>query len=154
RIGPKVKDLLMARSRLESIITELKLYPSVVERRGLLDAVEEMRTHIGFRSRDSDAFLISFESENRDLAQQGAARLADSMIQDFVSENVKRASTTRDFLVQEEREAEHELDQKGRELAAFVARYPQFAWDPTKTQGPMGMEVPRAPSAVPVTNDP
>src|SRR5262245_49719291 len=60
RIAPRLKDLLVARSRLEAIISELKLYPSIVEKRGLLDAVEEMRLHVGFRSRDSDTFLISF----------------------------------------------------------------------------------------------
>jgi Mrp family chromosome partitioning ATPase len=157
RIAPKLKDLLTARSRLEGIISELKLYPSIVERRGVLDAVEEMRLHIGFRGRDSDTFLISFQSEDPAIAQKVTARLADSMIEDFVADSLDRAVTTRDFLAKEEQEAEQDLDQKGRELAAFVARYPQFAWDPTKTQGPLGVEIPKgtiAPSGVPPTSDP
>lgn len=132
RLGPKVKDLLLARSRLEKVIQDLGLYDDVVERFGMLDAVEEMRTQIGFRARDSDMFVISFQSQDRDLAQRVTAYLAESMIDEFVRDNVNRARIARDFLADEEKRAEQELEDKGRALAAFLANHPQFAWDPTR----------------------
>lgn len=132
RLGPKIKDLLLARSRLEKIIAELGLYPDVVERLGMLDAVAEMRTQIGFRARDSDMFVISFQSQDRDLAQSVTARLAESMIDEFVRDTVNRTRVARDFLADEEKRAEQELEEKGRALAEFLSDHPQFAWDPSR----------------------
>lgn len=132
RLGPKIKDLLLARSRLERIILEFNLYSDVVERFGMLDAVEEMRAQIGFRTRDSDMFVVSFQSEDRDLAQQITARLAESMIEEFVRDHVSRTQAARNFLADEEKRAELELEEKGRALAEFLSDNPQFAWDPTR----------------------
>lgn len=136
RIGPKLKDLLLARSRLEGIVARFGLYPQIVERRGTVDAVEEMRKHVGFRSRDSDTFVISFQSQDRELAQKVTAALAQSMIDEFVRDNVDTARAARDFLVDEEKRAERDLDAKGEALAEFLANHPQYAWDPTKGAPP------------------
>lgn len=153
RLGPKIRDLLLARSRLEAIITELGLYADDVERFGMVEAVEEMRTQIGFRARDSDMFVISFQSVDRDLAQRVAARLAESMIDEFVRDNVNRTRVARDFLADEERRAEQELEEKGRALAEFLNENPQFAWDPSRMypgvpgqMSPMGVVPPPLPT--------
>src|SRR5262249_47090199 len=90
----------------------------------------------GFRSRDSDTFLISFQSEDRDLAQRVASALAQSMIDEFVRDNLERTRAARDFLAEEEKRAETELDEKGRALAEFLATHPQYAWDETKGGAP------------------
>lgn len=133
RLGPKIKDLLFARSRLEKIILELGLYQEEIESFGMLEAVEEMRTQIGFRTRDSDMFVISFQSTDRELSQRVTARLAESMIEEFVRDNVGRTQAARDFLAEEERRAEADLDEKGRALAEFLAQNPEFAWDPSRS---------------------
>jgi len=147
RLGPKIKDLLFARSRLERIIVELGLYQNEIEKFGMLEAVQEMRTQIGFRTRDSDMFVISFQSTDRDLAQIVTARLAESMIDEFVRDNVGRTQAARDFLAEEEKRAEEDLDEKGRALSEFLARHPEFAWDPTRTLPGMPVQpLPIAPA--------
>lgn len=132
RLGPKIKDLLLARSRLERIILELGLYEEEIERFGMVEAVEEMRLQIGFRARDSDMFVISFQSTDRELSQNVTARLTESMIEEFVRDNVSRMTVARDFLAEEEKRAERELEEKARAFAEFLADNPQFAWDPTR----------------------
>lgn len=153
RLGPKIKDMLLARSRLEKIIVELGLYQEEVEKFGMLEAVQEMRTQIGFRTRDSDMFVISFQSTDRDLAQLVTARLAESMIEEFVRDNVDRTQAARDFLAEEEKRAEEDLEEKNRALSEFLARHPEFAWDTQRAfpgmPAPMVPVMPTAPSAPP-----
>jgi hypothetical protein len=63
QIGAKLKDLLTTRSRLEALIEQYNLYPKIVATKGVVDAVDEMRLHIGFRARDSQTYVISFETD-------------------------------------------------------------------------------------------
>ncbi len=155
RLGPKLKDRLLARSRLEKIVTELALFSALIERRGMIDAVEEMRTHIGFRSRDSDTFVITYQAGDRALAQQVAQRLADSMVEEFVRENTARTNAARDFLLEEERHAEEDLNQKETELASFLTLNPQFSWDPARGPAPLSAQAAKAPAGagIPATAD-
>lgn len=162
RLGPKIKDLLFARSRLEKVILELGLYQEEIENFGILEAVEEMRTQIGFRTRDSDMFVISFQSTDPELSQRVTARLAESMIEEFVRDNVGRTQAARDFLAEEERRAEADLDEKGRALSEFLAQHPEFAWDPSRSfPGMPGLlpfmpapTMPAAPPPVRLSSDP
>lgn len=132
RLAPKMKDMLLARSRLEGVIRELGLYRREVETRGMVDAVAEMRMHIGFRGRDGDTFLVSYQAESPELAQKVTARLAQSMIDDFVKDHVGRSLASRDFLEGEEKRAEQEVEDRARELAEFSSLHPQFAFDPVR----------------------
>ena len=56
RLGPKLKDLVYARPRLEQVIREYDLFPEKV-RKSMLEAVEEMQTVVSFRARSSDSFV-------------------------------------------------------------------------------------------------
>src|SRR4051794_1122317 len=50
--GARVHDMLTSRQRLETVIKEMKLYSTIVDRRSMADAVEEMRKHINVPSRE------------------------------------------------------------------------------------------------------
>jgi Mrp family chromosome partitioning ATPase len=127
RLGPKLKDLVYARPRLEQVIREYGLFPDKV-RKSMLEAVEEMATVVGFRARGSDSFVISFTYEDPDLTQQVTARLTDLMIQEYNRQNLDTATLTRDFLQRELDATTTKVDDASRALATFLAQNPQFQW--------------------------
>ncbi len=129
KLAPKLKDTLLTRSRLEPIIKEFNLYPHTVESKGLVDAVEEMRLHVGFRGRDSETFVISFEDEDQDRVKAITQRLADSTIEDYRKGNLSSTKTQEEFLALEEKRANDEVERANHALATFLAAHPEFAAD-------------------------
>ncbi len=127
RLGPKLKDLVYARPRLEEVIREYELFPEKV-RKSMLEAVEEMQTVVSFRARGSDSFVISFTYEDPDIAQKVTARLTDLMIQEYNRQNIDTATLTRDFLQRELDATTTKVDDASRALSTFLAQNPQFQW--------------------------
>jgi Mrp family chromosome partitioning ATPase/uncharacterized protein involved in exopolysaccharide biosynthesis len=127
RLGPKLKDLVYARPKLEEVIQELGLFPEK-RRKSMLDAIEEMTTAVGFRARASDSYVISFTYEDPAIARDVTARLATLMIEEYNRQNLDSATLTRDFLRRKLAEAEGEVDEASRALATFLAHNPQFQW--------------------------
>jgi len=127
RLGPKLKDMLYARPKLSSVIEEFGLYPEKTSR-SMVEAVAEMQTNIGFRSRDSDTYVISFSHHDPVVAQRVTTRLADLIIEEYQRENLTSATMTRDFLRRELADATTKVEEASRALAMFLARNPQFQW--------------------------
>jgi capsular polysaccharide biosynthesis protein len=127
RVGARLKEMLMSRATLEPLITELKLYPSTMEARGLVDAVDEMRKHVAFRAREGDTFEISFESNSRELAQEVTKRLAEVIVQEASSRRSEQAKTLKEFLDAESDRNQVDLKIKEGALAKFLALHPDFA---------------------------
>src|SRR5262249_46302227 len=46
QIAARVLDMMTARHRLERLVKSMKLYPSIVEQRNIVEAIDEMRKHI------------------------------------------------------------------------------------------------------------
>lgn len=127
RLGPRLKDLLYARPKLEQVIRDHHLFPEKTSR-SMLDAVEEMQSAVGFRARASDSYVISFTYEDPVVARDVAARLAALMIEEYNRRNLDTATLTRDFLRHKQREAEAGVEASSRALAQFLAEHPQFQW--------------------------
>lgn len=127
RLGPKLRDLVYARPRLELVIREFDLFPEKT-RKSMVEAVEEMQTFISFRSRNSDSFVISFTYEDADVAQKVTAHLTNLMIQEYNRQNIATATLTRDFLQRELDATNTKVDDASRALSTFLAQYPQFQW--------------------------
>jgi uncharacterized protein involved in exopolysaccharide biosynthesis len=162
RLAPKLRDTLLTRSRLEPIIKEYKLYPQTVENRSMVDAVDEMTKHIGFKGRDSETFVISFEDEDPDRARAITQRLAETTMDDFRRANMNTSQQQADFLSSELARSEKDLEEANRALASFLASHPEFASDainspfsPRNQAGslPPTAAMPSAPS-VPSSTDP
>ncbi|AKT39870.1 exopolysaccharide transport family protein [Chondromyces crocatus] len=163
RLGPKLKDMIYARPKLSSVIEEFGLYPEKTAR-SMVEAVGEMQTNLGFRSRDSDSYVISFSHHDPMVAQQVTARLADLIIEDYQRENMTSAKMTLDFRKRELEGASKQVEEASRLLATFLADHPQFQWGlgdspyaptPQAQGGPVHAPVarPQAP-AVPRIVDP
>ncbi|WP_437737231.1 hypothetical protein [Sorangium sp. So ce1335] len=127
RLGPKLKDTLIARGTLAGVIEEIGLYPEKTAR-SMVEAVEEMRNHVGLRAQSSDTYVVSFTHDDPHVAQQVVSRLTQILIDDYRRASVGAATMTRDFLRQELAEASAKVEEASRALATFLARNPQFQW--------------------------
>lgn len=126
RLGARLREALLSRANLEPIITELHLYPALVERRGLIDAVEEMRTHVTFRAREGDTYEISFEGGTPDEVQEVTRRLGESIVKEAASRRAEQAKVLKEFVDAESERNKVELKQKEAALASFLALHPEF----------------------------
>jgi Mrp family chromosome partitioning ATPase len=151
KMGPRLKELVLARPRLTIVIEEMGLYPELVQR-SMLDAVDEMQKNISFRARTQDTFVISFSHPDPAMAQKVTARLAEVMIQDYSKDSLNAASLTHDFMKRELGEADKAVEDASRALARFLARHPQFTWGlndspyaPTAPQPGAGVQIRRPP---------
>ena len=127
RVGARLREVLLSRAVLEPLVTELKLYPEVMQRRGLVDAVDEMRKHLTFRARDGDTFEIAFESDAPERAREVTRRLAEVIVQEAASRRAEQAKTLKEVLGAESERNKLELRTKEGELAKFLVLHPEFA---------------------------
>ncbi|WP_437839934.1 hypothetical protein [Sorangium sp. So ce1153] len=148
RLGPKLKDTLTARGTLAGVIEAFGLYPEKTAR-SMVEAVEEIKNHVGFRAQSSDTYVISFTHDDPRVAQQVAARLTQILVDDYRRDSLGAATMTRDFLRRELAEASAKVDEASRALATFLARNPQFQWglnDSPYAPAPQPLGPPGAPA--------
>lgn len=135
KLGLRLKEMVLSRTMLEQLIKDQNLYPGMVEERGLIDAVDEMRKHIAFRVQDGDIFGLSFEADNPKVAQQVTQRLADALLQENSKSSTEQAEVTKEFLDREKKRTETELKEKETALAQFLAKHPEFAKESSQGAG-------------------
>lgn len=127
RLGPRLKEYVYLRSRLQAAIERFELYPNLVQR-SMLDALDEMQKNVSFRTRSPDTFVIAFSHESPQIAQDVTAHLAATMIADYSTDNLDSALTTHDVLRSEVEAAQKNVEETSRGLARFLAQHPQFTW--------------------------
>ncbi|WP_437916400.1 hypothetical protein WME73_17395 [Sorangium sp. So ce302] len=148
RLGSKLKDALTARGTLAGVVEAFGLYPEKTAR-SMVEAVEEMKNHVGFRAQSSDTYVVSFTHDDPHVAQQVAARLTQILLDDYRRDSLGTATMTRDFLREELAEASSKVDAASRALATFLARNPQFQWglnDSPYAPAPQPLGSPGAPA--------
>jgi protein tyrosine kinase modulator len=155
-LGLRLKEMVLSRPRLAGLIDEYKLYPEIVEDRGYVDAVDEMRNHIQFRARDGDTFGLSFEGNDPALVQKMTARLAELLIGENTKNRAAQAEETKEFLDTEKTRLESDLRGKEESLAKFLTKHPEFALETTSTGSGSGAAVraQRKEAATPKPTDP
>ncbi|WP_437678030.1 GumC family protein [Sorangium sp. So ce131] len=136
-LAARLKETLLARSNLQKVVEEFNLFPDVVEKRGMVDAVDRLRSKITFKARSTDTFAISGEGETRELAQEVTQRLADILVEETTRMRKTQAQMTNEFLDSELKRAEQDVEKAETELAAFLAEHPEFA---AETASPGGAQ--------------
>jgi uncharacterized protein involved in exopolysaccharide biosynthesis len=134
-IGNRLRELLLARPRLEKVIDEFTLYRDIIAKRGMIDAVEEFRLKTSFKARSVDTFAIAFEGSSPEEVQAVTARLANELVDEDSRLRLERARGTKDFLDAEKRRTEDDLKRRETALARFLAEHPEFAFELTQSQG-------------------
>lgn len=136
----RLKEVVLARPRLQSVIDEMDLYPEVVRERGYVAAVEKLRSRIEFKAKGGDIFHISFRGESPDQAYQVTQYLAESLIEEEARARAEEVTATKGFLDDELTKAERELREREIAVAKFLARYPEFGLE-TYSQNSVGASV-------------
>jgi succinoglycan biosynthesis transport protein ExoP len=140
RVGARLHELLLTRTTLEPIITDLHLYTNSIVRGELVGAVEEMRKNIAFQAREGDTYQIAFTGDTPQEAQEVTRRLGDCILHESETRRSDQAKTLKEFLSKEAARNEAELRQKEADLTRFVVLHPEFALrlqglPPTATTG-------------------
>jgi uncharacterized protein involved in exopolysaccharide biosynthesis len=130
-VAVRFREILMSRAALDTVVREFNLYPEIRATRGPVDAVEELRKHVEYRSPGGDTFSIGFSGTSPVEAQRVTSRLGELVVDRDSELRKKRVLITRDFLEKEGRATEEELRAKEQALAAFMGAHPRFAFDAT-----------------------
>jgi uncharacterized protein involved in exopolysaccharide biosynthesis len=127
KVGARLADMLKARQRLEGLIKEMKLYPSIVDQRSIVDAVDEMDKHITVYSPEGYTYRVAYDAESRELAQNVLARMIKDVVDEDTRRRLRQADETKKFLEVERTHADEELKGKEAALSAFLAQHPALA---------------------------
>ena len=118
---------VLSRSTLTNIIQTHDLYPRERRRLPMEDIIEKMRTkHIRIgainlqnSTKSVGAFPISFEYENRFLAQKVTSDIVSRLINENERETMTQSQTTTDFLTTEVVKAKQQLEEIEAKHAEF-----------------------------------
>jgi len=128
QVASRVKDTVTSRQRLQRLIEEMNLYPKIVDKLGMVEAVEVMQKAIIFgNDREGATSRISFDYENRQLAKEVLEALVNGVIAEDTERRKREADDTRRFLDTERKHADEEVGVKESALSAFLAKHPQLA---------------------------
>ncbi len=155
RVGARLREMLMSRASLEPIVKEFPRYAKLADRRGMVDAVEELRSHISFKAREGDTFEIGYEAPDPEEARDVTARLGDRIVQEAASRRAEQSKATKEYLEAQSEQNKAKLRAAETEMQNFLVAHPDYL----ALTLPPGVKVPgvTTPGAVPVppgTKDP
>lgn len=138
RLKPKLEAQVKSRARLERMIKEFNLYQDTVKSQGIITAIDEMgEKYVGFRGKDAERFVVSFENTDPELARKVTQRLGESVVEEFGKEALNGVRQQVEFLTDQETKLLTDLDNANRELTTFLAAHPEFAAEMKKGGGAM-----------------
>ena len=126
-LGIRLQDSFSSRVRLEGLIKKNKLYPRLVKKRGLVEAADEMNAHVKVIIREGYAYRVSYDTDDRDRAQQVLTQLVQSVIDEETERRRRQADETKNFLDAERARADADVKVKEAALGNFLSRHPQLA---------------------------
>jgi hypothetical protein len=127
QVAGRLTDMFASRQRLEAVIKEMKLYRKLIDQRGLVEAIEEMRKKITVIPHEGMTFKVAYDADSRDLAQKVLDRVIKSVIEEDGQRRIREAQETKKFLDTERTHANEDLKIKEGALSAFLAQHPQLA---------------------------
>ena len=114
-----ISQQIMSRTRLESIIVDLNLYPEDRESGLLEDVIERMRQDVGVQTVRGDAFRVSYISDSPVTAMHVAERLAGLFIDENLKNREQLAQGTSQFLESQLEDARQRLIEQEKRLEAY-----------------------------------
>lgn len=126
RVGARLKETLLSRASLEPIVKGIPRYNALAERRGMVDAVDELRGHISFKAREGDTFEIGYEAPNPQEAQDVTRRLGDLIVEEAAKQRNEQSKATRDYLEAQSKQNKQKTDEAQAALSSFLTQHPEF----------------------------
>ena len=111
---------ILSRTNLERIVQEFKLYPGV---RIMEDRVASLRAAVSLNLRRNNAFQLSFDSQNPEIAQKIASRLSSLFIEQNLQVREQQALGTTNFINTEAERLRKELEEQEAEVNRFKAAH-------------------------------
>jgi len=113
----------LTRARLETIIRDLNLYPTLRETTVMQIVVDQMRSDITVRSTEPDVFVLGFTAQDPHLARSVATRLAALFLEENARDRGLAADAATGFLASQLAEVRQKLDAQERQVEAYKAKY-------------------------------
>ena len=126
RVGARLKEMLFSRASLEPIVKDLPRYAKIADRRGMVDAVDELRQHISFQARDGDTFEIGFDAPSPQEAQDVTRRLGERIVQEAAARRKEQGNATKDYLQAQSDQNKAKLRAADGALSTFLTLHPEF----------------------------
>jgi succinoglycan biosynthesis transport protein ExoP len=127
QMGSRLNDMVMSRTRIQTLIKDMNLYPRTVDRRGLVEAIDEMRRRLTVSVREGYTFRVAFDGESRDLAKNVLDGLLASVVAEDRQRRLKETEEAKRFLDAERAHADADVKLKESALASFLTQHPQLA---------------------------
>ena len=131
----RLQDLLTSRNRLQPIIEQLNLYPSTIDQRGMVGALEEMRKAIKVVGSGWFSYRVTYSADSREVAQNVLSRLVKEVIAEDSQRRIQQAEDALRFLETERKRASETVKTSEGALAAFLGEHPSLALQPVAGPG-------------------
>jgi uncharacterized protein involved in exopolysaccharide biosynthesis len=122
-----ISQEIMSRTRLEELISELKLYPESMKYRGKEEIVELMRKNIMIEipknEKEKNHFTISYIGKDPSVVAKVTAKLASSFIGENLRVREQQAQGTSEFLSVELQATKGKLESQERALTGFKRQF-------------------------------
>lgn len=133
-----ITQQVLSRTRLQEIITRLKLYPELTGKMSEEEIVEQMRDHVKIQVRQGSGpqlstFTITFRGRDRNLVADVANELANSFIQWNVDSREQQVQGTQEFMSSELEGARKNLEEQENKLRVFKMSHLGETPDQTQT---------------------
>lgn len=159
----RLREMLLSRASLEPLVSESPRFLAIAERRGMIDAVDELRSHITFRPREGEMFEIGFEGLSPTEVQETTRRLGDRFIDGATARRKESAHSLTAFIEAESEQNNVKLRAADSDLATLLAEHPELyalvlpgdpsaqrnSLLPSPVAAPIGAAVPSGRSADP-----
>lgn len=113
----------LTRTRLETIVKDLDLYPELRQSTVMEHVVERMRDQITFKATDRDLFVLGFAAQDPRVAHAVATRLTSLFLEENARDRGERAEANASFVDGQLAEVRKKLDDQDRQIEAYKARY-------------------------------
>jgi polysaccharide chain length determinant protein (PEP-CTERM system associated) len=118
-----MRQQILSRTRLESIVQSFNLYPELRQRGIMEDVIEQMKKDIQVDIVRGDAFRVSYVSDDPRTAMRVAERLAGLFIEENLQDRAVLAESTNQFLESQLEEARRRLTEHEKKLEEYRMRY-------------------------------
>lgn len=126
RVGARLREMLLARASLEPIVKDLPRYAKIADRRGMQDAVDELRGHISFKAREGDTFEIGFDGLSPQEVQDVTRRLGERIVQEAAARRAEQGKATKEYLQAQSDQNKAKLREADGNLSSFLTLHPEF----------------------------
>ncbi len=117
-----IEQQITSRDNLERLVTEMNLYPDLVSR-GLMDqAIGRARRALTLQVQSSTIFRIYFKAANPHVAAETANLVAERFIEQNLALRENQAQSTSDFLEAELEETKSQLEEQEARVTRFRLR--------------------------------